>query len=108
MARLRTGSPVRCWIPGGAFGVCVRIRPPASCRSPECGRRTWIPADFPPDDFIALDGDEIIGRVYRIEHSAHAEYGPQAGALVLVDDGVRLGPSFNERRGTEARRGDAG
>ena len=59
-------------------------------------------ADFPPDDFVALDGDEIIGRVYRIRH------GTQEGLWFWSMTISRPGPAFTARDGTEARRGDAG
>jgi hypothetical protein len=49
-------------------------------------------ARYPPDDFIAFDGDEIIGRVYRIRH------GTEEGLWCW---------SMNARGGTEAHRGDA-
>ncbi|MFL5130764.1 MAG: hypothetical protein ACJ8DD_11525 [Microvirga sp.] len=57
---------------------------------------------YPPDDFVALDGDEIIGRVYRIRH------GTQEGFWLWSMTVSRPGPAFTARDGTEARRGDTG
>jgi hypothetical protein len=65
-------------------------------------------ADVYPDagyldtDFVALDSDEIIGRVCPIEH------GTEKGLWFWTMMATCPGPSFNERSGTEARRGDAG
>jgi hypothetical protein len=56
-----------------------------------------------PEDFQALDGDEIVGRVYQIPH------GPQAELWLWTMTAVRPGPRLPvPRSGTEARRGDAG
>jgi hypothetical protein len=57
---------------------------------------------FPPTDYVAYDGEEIIGRVYRIEH------GKDEGLWFWSMTAERPGPTFNARSGTEARRGDAG
>jgi hypothetical protein len=56
-----------------------------------------------PEDFQALDGDEIVGRVYQIPH------GPQEGLWFWTMTVVRPGPRVAfPTNGTEARRGDAG
>jgi hypothetical protein len=57
---------------------------------------------FPPTDFVAFDGEEIIGRVYQIRH------GIQEGLWFWTMTVSRPGPTFNARSGTEARRGDSG
>jgi hypothetical protein len=59
-------------------------------------------ARYPPDDFIAFDGAEIVGGVYRISHST------QEGLWFWTMTVSRPGPSFNDRNGSEVRRGDAG
>jgi hypothetical protein len=59
--------------------------------------------DGVPEDFQALDGDEIVGRVYQIPH------GPERGLWFWTMTVVRPGPRITfPRSGTEARRGDAG
>jgi hypothetical protein len=56
-----------------------------------------------PEDFQALNGDEIVGRVYQYPH------GPQAGLWFWTMTAVRPGPRLAfPTNGTEARRGDAG
>jgi hypothetical protein len=56
-----------------------------------------------PEDFRALDGDEIVGRVYQIPP------GPQAGLWFWTMTAVRPGPRLPPpTSGTEARRGEAG
>ena len=55
-------------------------------------------ADYPDTDFIAFDGEEIIGRVYRISH------GTEEGLWFWMMTVSRPGPMFNARSGTEARR----
>jgi hypothetical protein len=59
-------------------------------------------AGFPPTDYVAFDGEEIIGRVYRIKH------GPDEGRWRWSMTVSRPGPTFTASNGTEARRGDAG
>jgi hypothetical protein len=55
------------------------------------------------EDFQALDGDAIVGRVYQIPT------GPQAGLWFWTMTVVRPGPRVTfPTNGTEARRGDAG
>jgi hypothetical protein len=75
----------------------------------EVGPISWLrsadlypDADFPPDDFVAFDGDETIGRVYRIRH------GTEEGLWFWTMTVSRPGPAFTARDGTEVRRGDAG
>jgi hypothetical protein len=62
----------------------------------------WIRGGL-AEDFQALDGDEIVGRVYQYPH------GPQPGlwfwTMTVVRPGPRLPPPTS---GTETRRGDAG
>jgi hypothetical protein len=56
-----------------------------------------------PEDLQALDGDEIVGRVYRIP------LGPERGLWFWTMTVVRPGPRVTfPTNGTEARRGDAG
>jgi hypothetical protein len=55
------------------------------------------------EDFQALDGDEVVGRVYQIPTGP--ERGLWFGTMTVVRSGPRLPPPTN---GTEARRGDAG
>ena len=59
-------------------------------------------AGYPDTDFVAFDGEEIIGRVYRIRD------GTEEGLWFWSMTVSRPGPTFNARGGTEARRGDAG
>jgi hypothetical protein len=59
-------------------------------------------AGYPDTDFVAFDGEEIIGRVYRIRH------GTEEGLWFWSMTVSRPGPTFNARGGTEAGRGDAG
>jgi hypothetical protein len=59
--------------------------------------------DGVPEDFRALDGDEIVGRVYQIPH------GPQSGLWFWTMTALRPGPRITfQTNGTEARRGEAG
>jgi hypothetical protein len=59
--------------------------------------------DGVPEDFQALDGDEIVGRVYQ------NPTGPERGLWFWTMTVVRPGPRITfPRSGTEARRGDAG
>jgi hypothetical protein len=56
-----------------------------------------------PKGFGALDGNEIVGRVYEIPH------GPQAGLWLRTMIVVRPRPRITfPTSGTEARRGNAG
>jgi hypothetical protein len=56
-----------------------------------------------PEDFQALDGDEIVGRVYQIPH------GPEQGLWFWTMTVVRPGPPIAfPTNGTEAHRSDAG
>jgi hypothetical protein len=58
-------------------------------------------ASFPDTDFVALDGEETIERVYRIAHQAqHAASEGHWFWSMMVS---RPGLSFNARSGTEAR-----
>jgi hypothetical protein len=59
-------------------------------------------AGYPPTDFVAFDGEEIIGRVYRIRH------GTEQGLWFWSMTVSLPGPAFNARSGTEAHRGEAG
>ena len=59
-------------------------------------------ARYPDTDFIAFDGEEIIGRVYRIRH------GTEQGLWFWSMTVSLPGPAFTARDGTEARRGDTG
>jgi hypothetical protein len=52
-------------------------------------------AGYPDTDFIAFDGEEIIGRVYRISH------GKEEGLWFWARTVSRPGPPFNARSGTE-------
>ncbi len=58
-------------------------------------------AGYPDTDYVAFDGEEIIGSVYRIRH------GIQEGLWFWSMTADRPGPAFTARDGTEARRGDA-
>ena len=59
--------------------------------------------DGVPEDFQALDGDEIVGRVYQIP------LGPERGLWFWTMTALRPGPRLPPpTHGTEARRGDAG
>jgi hypothetical protein len=56
-----------------------------------------------PEDFRALDGEEIVGRVYQIPHGAGA------GLWFWTMTAVRPGPRFPyPTNGREIHRGDAG
>jgi hypothetical protein len=57
---------------------------------------------YPPDDFVALDGDEIIGRVYRIRH------GTQEGLWLWSMTVSRPGLHRQGRHGGAPRRPPAG
>jgi hypothetical protein len=55
------------------------------------------------EDFQALDGEEIVGRVYQIPT------GPERGLWFWTMTALRPGPRITfPTNGTETRRGDAG